>query len=437
MARHIRNARVESRSARMKLTPSQKPVYFGCGGGLAVGYRRGKNAGVWVARRYLGAERYVTSTLAEADDLADANGVTVLDFNQAQDRARAWASDLDERERISALGPVVSVADAANEYLNERRPSRDAQGKLNHILANAALAKTKLAALTVDDLKQWRASLLDKKGLTEASARRITNTVRAALNVAVRRHAHKLGPSVRDVIRDGLAVPKGSQVDNGREKQILTDADIRRVIDAAKEVDAEHGWAGDLYHMVLVLAATGARFSQVTRLRVADLQVEQGRLMVPTSRKGSSGGKMSHVPVPLGSDVVDVLKRAVAGRKGHEPLLMRPRWRRAPGGAFGVLEIYARGPWGESHTLTDPWKRVIAKAGLSPVTVPYSLRHSSIVRGLRSGLPTRLTAALHDTSSLMVERFYGAHISDALGELARRAVVPLVSAEPASIRSVR
>ena len=208
--------------------------------------------------------------------------------------------------------------------------------------------------------------------MTEASVRRIANSVRAALNAAAKRHSHKLGPSIRDTIRDGLAVPKGSQVDNAREKQILTDADIRRVIDAAKEVDREQGWGGDLHRMVLVLAATGARFSQVARLRVADLQVEQGRLMVPTSRKGSSGGKRSHVPVPIGTDVVDVLKRAVAGRKGHEPLLMRPRWRRAPGGAFGVLEVYARGPWGESRTLTEPWKRVIAKAGLPPVTIPYA-----------------------------------------------------------------
>ena len=436
MARHVRNPKIESRAARAKLKPSGKPTYFDLGGRLHLGWRRGKTAGRWVGRYYCGDERYLTATLAEADDLADANGRDVLDFRQAQIKAREWASDLDEQERVASLGPVVTVRAAANEYLNEQT-SRDARGKMSHILADAALAETKLAALTVDDLKQWRANLLDKKGLTEASARRIANSVRAAFNSAAKRHAHKLPPSVRDVIRDGLAVPKGSQVDNGREKQILTDADIRRVIMRPRRSTASRAGAAISTRWFSSLAATGARFSQITRLRVADLQVEQSRLMVPSSRKGSSGGKASHVPVPLGSDVVDVLKRAVAGRKGHEPLLTRPCWRRAPGGAFGVLEIYARGPWGESHTLTDPWKRVIAKAGLSPVTVPYSLRHSSIVRGLRSGLPTRLTAALHDTSSLMIEKFYAAYISDALGELARRAVVPLVTLEPASIRSVR
>ena len=61
-------------------------------------------------------------------------------------------------------------------------------------------------------------------------------------------------------------------------------------------------------------------------------------------------------------------------------------------------------------------------------TIPYSLRHSSIVRGLRAGLPVRLVAALHDTSSAMIERHYAAFIVDAMDELAARAVVPLTTA---------
>ena len=82
---------------------------------------------MWVARRYLGDEQYLTKTLAEADESADANGVTILDFGQAQDRARAWASGLDEQERIAAFGPVVTVRGAVREYLNERPTSRDAK----------------------------------------------------------------------------------------------------------------------------------------------------------------------------------------------------------------------------------------------------------------------------------------------------------------------
>jgi hypothetical protein len=66
--------------------------------------------------------------------------------------------------------------------------------------------------------------------------------------------------------------------------------------------------------------------------------------------------------------------------------------------------------------------------------VPYCLRHSSIVRGLRAQLPLRLVAALHDTSSAMIERHYAAYVVDAMDELAARAIVPMLSPEPTPIR---
>lgn len=433
MPRHIRNPKIESRTARAELPPSAKPVYFDLGGKLHLGWRRGKGAGVWVARRYLGDEKYVTETIGEADDLADANGDTVLNFEQAQKLARKWSSDLDEKDRVAALGPVITVRGAVKEYMDERPTALDARGKLRHVLASA-LAEKPLAELKIDDLKNWRASVF-KNGLTEAGVRRVANDVRAALNAAAERHGKKLPADIGDTIRKGLAVVKGS-VDNTREKQILTDADIRSVVDAAKEVDRDQGWGGDLYLMILVLAATGARFGQVARLRVADLQVEQARLMMPSSRKGWSANKASHFPVPLRDDVLDVLKRAAVGRKGHEPLLPRPHWRRARGGAFGAREIYARGEWGAASTLKEHWKRVIAKAGLPDKIIAYSLRHSSIVRSLRAGLPIQLVGKLHDTGAVMIERFYGRFITDALGDLARAALIPMVTAPVKTLRAV-
>jgi len=426
MARHIRSTGLESRSARLTLKPSLKPVYHNLGGKLHLGYRRGKGAGHWVARRYLGDERYLTKTLAEADDLTDANKVTVLSFDQAQDRARAWASDLDKADRIAALGQVITVRDAVAEYLNERATARDARTKLKHLLADPALAETPLAALTVADLVQWRASLLDNDKMSETSARRVVNDARACLNAAAKRHRDKLPPSMRDTIRDGFAVSRKVKIENTREKQILIEADIRRLIDAARKIDEEQGWGGDLERMVVTLASTGARFSQVARLRVADLQIEHQRLMMPTSRKGSGEKQTSHTAIPLLSEVVDALKRATVGRRGTEPLLLRPRWRRAPGPGLGVLEVYGRAAWGGATTLTRPWKAIIRRAGLPTKIVPYSFRHSSIVRGLRAGLPTQLVAQLHDTSATMIERYYGRFVSDALHELARAALVSIM-----------
>jgi hypothetical protein len=75
--------------------------------------------------------------------------------------------------------------------------------------------------------------------------------------------------------------------------------------------------------------------------------------------------------------------------------------------------------------LTRPWAEIRELAGL-PEVIPYSLRHSSIVRGIRQGLPIRLVAALHDTSVQMIEKHYARWIADGLEELAARSVVPLV-----------
>ena len=432
LARHVRNPKIESRAARAKLRPSPKPVYFDLGGKLHLGYRRGKGVGAWVARRYLGDERYLTKTLAEADDLADANKVMVLSFDQAQDRARAWASDLDKAERIAALGQVIKVRDAIAEYLDQRETARDARTKLKHLIADVALAETPLAALTVADLVQWRTGLLDK--MAEASARRVANDARACLNFAAKRHRDKLPPSMRDTVRDGFAVSRKVKLENTREKQILTDADIRRLIDAARQIDEEQGWGGDLGRMVVTLASTGARFSQVVRLRVADLQVEHQRLMMPTSRKGGGEKQTSHTAIPLLPEVVDALKRATVGRRGVDPLLLRPRWRRAPGPGLGQWEVYGRAAWGGASTFTRPWKAIIRRAGLPTGIVPYSFRHSSIVRGLRAGLPSQLVAQLHDTSATMIERYYGRFVSDALHALARAALVSLMPTPVTPIR---
>jgi len=39
-----------------------------------------------------------------------------------------------------------------------------------------------------------------------------------------------------------------------------------------------------------------------------------------------------------------------------------------------------------------------------PEVIPYALRHSSIVRGLRKGLPIQQVAKLHNTSVKTIER---------------------------------
>lgn len=441
MTKRVRDTILDSPTARAKLKLQSKPYFRAIDRGLHLGYRKGKTGGTWVARRYLGDERYAVEALGRADDRLAANGTTILTFQQAQDRARGRIKEVEEAQRIAALGPAISVRSAVSAYIEgcETREAKNRNGLAlrrqtrsrltRHVLSNG-IADKALQALTVDDLQTWRSGA--GAVLTDGSVRRITNDFRAALNAVVRRHAAQLPAAISTTIRNGFtAVASSGPI--AREAQILPDADVRRIIAAAAEVDAGGGWDGDLYRLVLVLAATGLRFSQVTGMTVADVQVEQNRLMVPVSRKGTGSRHTSHIGVRVAPDVIAALRPALVGRRGTETLLMRPRWQLVTVGKFVKS---SRVLWANATEMHAAWATILDKAELPRDFVPYALRHSSIVRGLRANLPVRLVAALHDTSTAMIEAHYSAFIVTALDELAALAAVSLVTPAPAQFRSV-
>lgn len=420
MSKTVRERKLDSPAARAKLKASGKPYWRAIDVGLHLGYRKGAHGGRWVLRRYLGRETYSVETIATADDHQDADGQAILSFYQAQGKIR----EIAKRYRTHAAGAATPVVrDAVAAYL-QTRPSRDQHLRLaRHVLADEIAGKP-LASLTESALGAWR----DRrpKDLALATVRRITTDLQAALNFSARNRRKDLPADFAAVIRQGLAghAPVGS---GARPAQVLPDADIRRLIGAAWQVDAADGWGGDLARLVLVLAATGARFSQIVRMTVADVQAK--RLMVPVSHKGRGTKTTARIAVRVGDDVVAALAPAVSGRAGHEILLTRPHW-----AGPGRKPVEEPSPWQWATELSRPWGKIRQLVGMPAEIIPYALRHSSIVRGLRAGLPVRLVAALHDTSAAMIERHYSAYIVDAMDELSAMAVVPLTSAPVSHIR---
>jgi integrase len=67
-----------------------------------------------------------------------------------------------------------------------------------------------------------------------------------------------------------------------RDNQILDDDPIRKIIKLSIDYDED----GDFALLVILLAATGARFCQLKRMRVCDVQLEHSRILVPSSFKG-------------------------------------------------------------------------------------------------------------------------------------------------------
>jgi hypothetical protein len=84
-------------------------------------------------------------------------------------------------------------------------------------------------------------------------------------------------------------------------------------------------------------------------------------------------------------------------------------------------------PWRpETADYREPVIRAVTRAALDPAVVTlYALRHSSIVRALLAGVPTRVVAAQHDTSVPMLERTYSQHILDHSDTVARRGLLDI------------
>src|SRR6516225_2768378 len=113
MARLVRDPKLETRTARARLPTSPKPYFRRLEIGFHLGYRHLSDAGTWIARRFAQDGRYRENRLGLADDTQDADGVSVLDYSQAQKAARDWwRSELRREDGYdSRSGPFV-VADA-------------------------------------------------------------------------------------------------------------------------------------------------------------------------------------------------------------------------------------------------------------------------------------------------------------------------------------
>jgi integrase len=173
---------------------------------------------------------------------------------------------------IPDLKPTFPAADA-----------RDQHTRLDKHVLQSDIAMRVVANLTETALASWRKSLASNLGA--ATRKRITTDFKAVLNSFAKMHRMDLPADMLTIVKNGLA--SNERVESGaRTEQILSDSDIRRLVATAWEVDKAGGWEGDLARLVSVLAATGARFSQVIRMTVADVQ--ESRLMIPPQTRAKA-----------------------------------------------------------------------------------------------------------------------------------------------------
>jgi integrase len=399
MARNVRASGLETRTARLRLPITSKPVWITIGPGLGLGYRRNKTEGNWVARLADGKGGYSTRNVGAADDYAEADDGDVLDFWQAQAKARRLG-----KGDAAPKGVIVSLDQALDRYEADLRTRGADTGNVSRLRSHlsAAMLRKPVALLSTIDLRRWRDGLT--KSLAASSVNRTCTILKAALNLAA---DHDETITTRRPWETGLAtIPDAEQSRN----VILSDGAVRAIVAQARAISPEFGL------LVEVAAVTGARVSQLARIEVQDLQADRDapRLMMPTSRKGKGRKAVQRRPVPIPAGLAAKL-RASADRSATAPLLAKPSgepWRRSD---------HAR-----------LFRRAVIAAREDPGEVTmYALRHTNVVRQLLAGVPIRVVAVNHDTSIAMLERTYSRFIGDHSDALARGALFDL--AEPGAV----
>ena len=122
MARSVRNPKIDTRTARSRLTERREPYWTIISTGCALGYRRGAKGGTWVGRFRDNENHQHYCPLGAADDARDPDGITVFSFAQAQERAREWFGR-KAREQAGDLAPLngpYTVADMIRRCREER-----------------------------------------------------------------------------------------------------------------------------------------------------------------------------------------------------------------------------------------------------------------------------------------------------------------------------
>jgi integrase len=399
MARTVRDANLETRTARLRLPIRSEPYWRGLEKAFALGYRRRGKGGTWLARRRPEGGGYLEHKIGTSDDLQDADGVAVLDYGQAQKAARAWwRAELRQEEGHDTREGPFTVKDAIEDYLKAYQgrggkalydTTRTAEAHILPLLGSNPVAK-----LTARKISDWHHGMAEKRARTRtkpgrkqnyrkaesgadatrkrrATANRVFTVLKAALN-----HAWKSGHVASDDAWRRVKPFRGVESVRAR---YLSEAECVRLVNACEPA---------FRNLVRAALLTGCRYSELTSMQVADFNADSGMATVRVSKTG----KPRHVV--LTSEGQRLFANLTAGKIGTDPVFMR-----ADGGL-----------WSKSHQLRR-MREVSERAKIKPVISFHVLRHTHGSTLAMRGVPMGVIAEqLGHADTRMTEKHY-AHLA--------------------------
>ncbi len=397
MARSAKNKKIETRSNRLALPVRDDPYYTKIGDGVSLGYRRKvKGNGTWQAR--VGAyPNYTKHTLAEADDFIESNAVSILTFNQAQEKARIYAEEFNRPSKVT--GKPVNIEEAAKHYMEwfkeNRKSVQDTERTINaHILPT--FGKTLVMELTALEIKRWHEKLAsspprrrtrlgekqnygqkvatgDAKRSRKSTANRVLTVLKAILNKS---------------FEDGL-VPDDKEWRKVKPfKQV--DEPVVRFLTVKESTRLINACPKDFRLLAQAALLTGCRYGELSRILANHVNLGTRLVYVTPDSKSSKGRH-----VPLSDEGLKFFEQQIAGKTGLEYVFSRQD---------GI-------PWGKNHQ-SRLMKTACEVASINPPIGFHELRHTyaSLLAQAGADLLT-ISKLLGHADTRITSRHY-AHLCD-------------------------
>jgi integrase len=378
---------LRTRSTRAKLPKrvnAETPYFAHVEGRLSLGYRRGARGGSWIARAFDSEHGYRHHRLGKADDASEGAGMA---FQQAQEAARQWFVRLAAIDAGEAATGPYTVEQLMADYLKDRQSKK--RKDLSHtnytIKAHIlpSLGKIDVSRLTRSKIETWRDQLAgddvsdpEKLRKRQATANRIFTILKAALNFGYKHRDNRIATKAaweKITPFRGTDAPKVRHITIGECKRIIEvcPSDFRMLVRAA------------LY--------TGARYAEITSLRVNAFNAGSNTIHIAMSKSG----KARNIAL---SDEGTAFFESVAYGKSDDAFLFTHQVGRHEGR-----------PW--DHSQQTYWMNQVCKdAGIEPAISFHILRHTYASQLAMNKTPMPVIAAqLGHADTRMTERHY-AHL---------------------------
>lgn len=421
MARSAKNTKLDNRTARLKLNKGRR-YQVTLREGVALCYRRtAQGFGMWKVRAEGADGRETMYGIGAADDYTDADGVEVLDFYQAQDRARDLAK--------ARPTPAYTVGDAIDAYLRwyrENRKAIEATEVTIRAHIRPALGNRPIAELTAEELKDWR----DK--LARAKARRRTARGKAQEHKrerdtatdedkdeakrARRATANRILAVLKAILNKAFEDGKAKDDKEWRRVRPFEKVDVPRVrfLTEAESVRLVNACNAEFRPLVRAALLTGARYGELVRMTVGAFNERTGQLFITPSKSG----KARHIPVNAAG--AELFKSLTLGRPADAPMFTKD-------GA----------PWGKNHQ-QRPILLACKAAKIVPPVRFHELRHTYASTLAQAGADLLTISKLLGHADTRITARHYAHLCDRTLAQAVNNLLPAFGAvEQSNVEAIR